>query len=400
MSARSILDDLDIEGTDFAVDDDPNLHATLADLRSRKPYAVVPFGPTRALVLLTEDLVLAAFRDEKTFPSYATYRPITSAVLGHTLQTMEGREHRINKALLSRPFRPMAAAALAESLIAPVAHQIVDAFAERGNADLVAEFTREYPVRIISALLGLPDDDVALLKRWAHDLFTFPYAPEQALRASKEYTEYITPVLAERRANPSDDLISMLVAETDAEEALGDEQILSFLRQLFPAGADTTHLSVGSALVALLTHPEQLDILRKNPTEELRWAVAEALRWEPPVGLLPRFCPEAVTWHGLDIPAETPVVFAISAANRDPSKYPDPNRFDITRRVMPATTFGGGPHGCLGNWLALVEMETALRVIVERLPGLRLQKGAKAEVTSMIATALRGPRSLLVEWDT
>ncbi|MFM9421522.1 hypothetical protein ACKLNZ_12725, partial [Thermus scotoductus] len=77
MSARSILDDLDIDGTDFAVDDDPNLHATLADLRSRKPYAVVPFGPTRALVLLTEDLVLAAFRDEKTFPSYATYRPIT-----------------------------------------------------------------------------------------------------------------------------------------------------------------------------------------------------------------------------------------------------------------------------------------------------------------------------------
>lgn len=400
MTSGIVLDDLDLEGRDFAVDDDPNLHATLAELRSRKPYAVVPFGSGRAVVLLTEELVLAAFQDEKTFPSYATYQKKTVPVFGQTLQSMEGREHRTSKAMLSRPFRPKAAAALAEPLIAPVAHQVVDAFVDRGRADLVAEFTSEYPLRIMSALLGQPADDVAKMKQWAYDLFTYPYHPEQALRAAKEYTDYILPVLAERRADPADDLISKLVTESVEGEALADDQILSFLRHLFPAGSDTTYLAVGSAIAALLSNPDQFDILRANPEEELRWTVAEALRWEPPVGLLPRFCPQAVTWHGIDIPADTPVVFAVTAANRDPAKYPDPDRFDITRRVMPATTFGGGPHGCLGNWLALVEMETALKVLIERLPGLRLQEGAKAEVTSMLTTALRGPKSLLVEWDS
>ncbi|GAA4486645.1 cytochrome P450 [Rhodococcus olei] len=401
MPDATTLADLDIDGIDFAFEDNPDLHATLADLRARKPYAVVPFAGVRAIALLTEDLVAAAFRDEKIFPAKAIYPLSTGPVLGHTLQCMTGREHRINKALVSRPFRRLATAALAEPLITPIAHQLVDAFADRGEADLVAEFTTAFPVRVISALLGLPDRDVTDMARWAHDLFNFPVDADAAMRASREFTEYITPVLAERRVNPGDDLISTLVGENVEGEELGDDQILAFLRLLFPAGADTTHLSLGSTLSALLTHPDQLDLVRADPDEQIRWAIAEGLRWEPPVAMLPRFCPEAVTWEGIDIPANTPMIFAITAANRDPATYPDPDRFDITRQVMPATAFGGGPHACLGNWLALVEMQTALAVLLERLPGLRLRAGAEeqARVTSMVAAALRGPRSLPVEWD-
>ncbi|GAA4862085.1 cytochrome P450 [Saccharopolyspora rosea] len=394
------LGDLDFTDCDFAFEDIPDLHRLLADLRARKPYALVPHGGRKAVLLLTEELVAAAFRDERTFPANAIYPYTTGAVLGRTLQCMTGREHRVNKALASPPFRRLASDALAASTIRPLAHRLVDDFADRGHADLVAEFAAPFPVRVISALLGLPEWDVDDMARWAHALFTFPLDPDGAVRASREFTERITPVLAERRAAPGDDLVSALVAHEVDGERLTDEEVLAFLRLLFPAGADTTHLALGSILSALLTHPDQLDRVRADEAE-IRWAVAEGLRWEPPVALLPRVCPDAVTWQGIDIPAGTTMIFAITAANRDPAVYPEPDRFDITRRVLPSTAFGGGPHSCLGVWLAQAELRTALSVLLARLPGLRLREGAEpaAKVSSQIASALRGPDALHVEWD-
>ncbi len=401
MTKARALDSLDIEGVDFAFDDIPDLHHMLSRLRSAKPYAIVPFGGINGVLLLTEQLVAAAFRDENTFPAKAIYPRSTGAVLGHTLQCMTGREHRINKALVSPPFRRLVAAALCEPMIKPIVHELIDAFADRGSADLVAEFANPLPVRVISALLGVPKGDAAEMARWAHDLFNYPHDPDGALQASREFTEYITPVLAERRAESGDDLISRLVGQEVEGEQLSDEQILAFLRLLFPAGADTTHLILGSLLSALLTHPDQLEQVRTNPNEEIEWAIQEGLRWEAPVALLPRFCPDAVTWQGIEIPANTPMVFAITAANRDPVKYPEPDRFDITRRVKPTTAFGGGPHSCLGNWLAMTELHAALEVLLERLPDVHLQADTEtdAQVTSQIGTALRGPNALHVEWN-
>lgn len=401
MTAPSTLDTVDIEGVDFAFEGSPEIHAVLERLRSEKPYAVVPFAGVKAVLLLTHDLVSAAFKDEDTFPASAIYPMTTGPVLGKTLQCMAGREHRVNRAIVSPPFRRSRISEYIEPILEPLAHELIDRFADRGTADLVAEFTTRYPVLVISRLLGLPVEDEATVHRWAHDLFYFPMDPPAAMRASEEFTDHVMPILAERRRNPGDDLISMLVTESAEGETLDDEQILAFLRLLFPAGADTTMLALGNTLSALLTHPDQMDLLRSDPAEHTQWAIWEGLRWEPPVGLLPRACPEATTWNGIDIPPLTPMIFSINAALRDPAVHEDPHRFDITRRATSMLAFGQGPHSCAGSWLALAELNTALTILLTRLPGLRLQDGAaeQARVTSQVGVALRGPNSLLVEWD-
>lgn len=388
----------DIEGVDFAFDDIPDVHAVLADLRARKPYAVVPYAGVHALLLLSHELVTAAFKDEESFPSAAMYSATTEAVLGHTIQCMSGEEHRVNRALVAPAFRRRLMDGHVAAILEPLAHEIVDRFADRGSADLVAEFTHQYPIQVITRLLGLPVHDEDRFRRWARELFHYPFEPAAAERASAEFTAYVTPILAERRAGPGGDLLSTLTSMRGEDgRGLTDEEVLSFLRLLFPAGADTTYLGLGNALLALLTHPDQLDLVRSDPDEHLPWAVEEALRWEPPVGLLPRLCPVRVPdWHGLDIPDETPLIFAITAANRDPAVYPDPDRYDVTRREMATLAFGDGPHVCLGTFLAIAEMRVALRVLLERLPNLRLREGAEVRVKGMLTTALRGPDRLPV----
>jgi cytochrome P450 len=194
-------------------------------------------------------------------------------------------------------------------------------------------------------------------------------------------------------------MISMLVTETTEDgEHLADEEILTFLRMLFPLGADTTALALGNILSALLNHPGQLDLLRSDLDHYLQSAVWEGMRWEPAVGMLPRACPEAATWQGIDIPALTPMIFAINAANRDPAVYPRPDDFDITRNVMPTVSFGQGRHSCIGNWLANTELLAALRALIERLPNLALDPryAETSIVTSQVGTTLRGPNALRV----
>ncbi|TWG07740.1 cytochrome P450 [Saccharopolyspora dendranthemae] len=392
----------DLDDVDFAFEDAPELHQVLAELRASKAHAVVPFAGAHAVLLLTHELVSAAFKDEDTFPASAIYPLTTGPVLGRTLQCMSGREHRINRAIASPPFRRNRATDYVEPILEPLAHELVDRIADRGEADLVEEFTSTYPVLVISRLLGLPVEDEQTVRRWAHDLFYYPFEPEAAKASSREFTDYLRPVLQQRRSEPGDDLISRLVTESAEDEALTDEQVLSFLRLLFPAGADTTALGLANLLTGLLTHPDQLALVRSDPQEHVPWAVWEGLRWEPPVGLLPRLCPEATTWHGIDVPPNTFMIFSINAALRDPAKFADPHRFDVTRRETAMLAFGQGPHTCAGTWLALAELRTALTVLLERLPGLRLHPAATAEqvrVRSQVGVALRGPRSLPVQWD-
>lgn len=400
MRTPSALGPLDLEGIDVAFEDLPDLHAELARLRRARPYAIVPFAGTKAVLLLTHELVGAAFRDEETFPAAATYSLSTGPVLGKTLQCMAGAEHRAYRTMVSPPFRKHVVEGFLERVLEPLAHELVDRFEGRGSADLVAELTTRYPVLLICRLLGLPVEDEATVHRWAHDLFTFPMDPDGARRASRELTEFVRPILARRRLDPGDDLISLLVTQTAEGEVLDDEQVLSFVRLLFPAGADTTMLGLGNTLWALLTHPEQLDALGADPAGIAPWATWEGLRWEPPVGLLPRMCPEDTTWHGIDIPAGTPMIFSVNAALRDPAEYPDPDRFDLSRREMCLLAFGQGRHSCIGMWLALAELTTVLTVLVERLPGLRLQAGGAdaVRVVGQVGTALRGPTALPVEW--
>jgi cytochrome P450 len=285
-----------------------------------------------------------------------------------------------------------------ESFLTPVAHGLIDEIVARETgpvrrADLVRDYTMRYAFTVITRLLDFPPTDFARLKRWGDGLIDFPWDPEGAKRASREFTDYVRPLIAARRAAPGEDLLSSLATVEVEGEQLSDEEIFSFLRLLFPAGADTTYRGLGSLFYAVLRHRDVYQAVQADPAK-VPAVVQEALRWEAPTALLPRFAPKDVTWAGVGIPAGAEVLFAITSANRDAAVFAEPDRFDPDRSEREFLSFGHGLHFCLGSHLARREMEVSLRVFAERLPGMRLAEG---EDPGIQGTVLRGPAQLLVD---
>lgn len=399
MAAIAYPEVLDVDDVDFAAQDVADLDARLHELRAKTPAAWVKCFGQPCLMLTSHELVSAAFRDEATFPSAAFYGEVVTPVMGRTLQTMYGTEHRINRALVSPAFRQRLMPGYVQPLLEPVAHRLIDRFAANGEADLVAQFTKRYPFAVITHLLGVPPAAEEDIERWAIGLINIQWSYENALQCSAELCEFLAPIVAERRHDPEDDLISTLATTEVEGERLSDEEIFSFVRLLFPAGADTTYLGLGSTLYGLLTHPDQLARVRADPDTECRWAAEEGLRWIPPASLLPRRCPDDVVWRGIPIPGGAQMVYAIAAANRDPAVFDHPDRFDVGRRPGGTLTFGFGAHFCLGAHLARAEMAVALAVVLDRLPGLHLVPGAEVRITGAVGGFLRGPDHLPVQFD-
>jgi len=391
----AVLDD----DADYAVEDMPDLHERLAALRRRAPAAWVRAFGQPALMFTTYDLVLEAFKDEETFPSAAFYSNVVTDVLGRNIQCMYGDEHRRNRSLASPAFRRSLMPGLIQPLLEPVANELIDRFEPRGEADLVADFTARYPFKIILRLLGLPQAAEEDVTRWALGMLDIQQNYENAVRCSQEFVAFVDPIMQRRRTEPADDLISKLATEEVGGERLTDEEILNFLKLLFPAGADTTYLGLGNTLLGLLTNPDQLARVMADPHGEARWAGEEGLRWNPPVALLPRHNPRDVEWHGIPIPGDTPLLFAIASANRDPAMFDDPDRFDVGRHPTGTLAFGFGTHFCLGAHLARAEIEVSLRVLLDRLPRLRLVPDDDVRIGSTFVQLLRGPNRLPVRFD-
>lgn len=310
---------------------------------------------------------------------------------------MFGEEHRVNRALVSPAFRQRLMPGLIGPLLEPVAHELIDRFASKGSADLVADFTGRYPFTVITRLLGLPEHSEDDVRRWALGMLDIRNH-ERALLSSAEFVAFVDPILQRRRTDPGDDLVSTLATTEVDGSRLTDEEIFNFLRLLFPAGADTTYLGLGSTLYALLTNPDQLAIVLDDPDVECRWAAEEGIRLNPPTAWIPRYNPRDIVWHGVEIPAGTSMYLGVMAANRDPEVFPDPDRFDVQRRPGSVMTFGFGTHFCLGAHLARAELETALRVILARLPELRLTEQDGVRITGTFHHLLRGPNRLPVQF--
>jgi cytochrome P450 len=183
ISAPNTLD-LDV---DLALDDVPDLPALLHEIRATHPAAWVNAFGQRALLLSSHELVEAAFRDEATFPAAAFYSLVTGPVMGRNIQTMDGAEHRTNRALVSPAFRPKLMPGLIAPLLEPVAHELIDRFEAKGSADLVQEFTRIYPFRVILRMLGLPPHDEEEVQRWALGILDIQMHPDEALRCAQEF---------------------------------------------------------------------------------------------------------------------------------------------------------------------------------------------------------------------
>ncbi|MBB84146.1 MAG: cytochrome P450 [Deltaproteobacteria bacterium] len=384
---------------DFATDAVPNLHEILRDLRERHAVAPVRYhGATAYLITRFGDL-RSAMADDESFPSWAAYARHTEPVMGRTIQCMGGDEHRRNRGLVSAAFRPRLMTEFVEAFLTPVAHQLVDAILEGqsgpcGTADLVSSYTTRYAFTVITRLLDFPPTDFERLKRWGDGLIDFPWDPEGAQRSSAEFTEYLKPLIDDRRANPGEDLLSSLATVEIEGERLSEEEIFSFLRLLFPAGADTTYRGLGSMFYAVLTHREVWESIKADP-DRIPAVVQESLRWEGPTAMLPRFAPKDVKWAGVDIPGGSEVIFGITSANRDREIFDAPDRFDPDRKEREFLSFGHGAHFCLGSHLARREMEVSLRVLSERLPDMVFAEDADPAIQG---TVLRGPKTLPVEF--
>jgi len=385
-----------VELDDDADYNDPTLsgyQARLAPLRAEKGVVRLRFGASSGLLLLRYTDVRNAFCDDVRFSKSEALRPITFPFMGPNLMGYDGHEHRVKRALVSRAFRRSAIPRYVESLFRPIAEDLVDELAPLGKCDLMTGFAKKYPLRVITRLLGIPRDDEDQMGRWAVAMLDMAGDPRGAAKAHAEFTEYVAPLVDERRARPGDDLLSTIVSEEVEGERLADEEVFGFLRLLFPAGADTTWLALGSLMVAVLEHP---DVHRRllADEEERYWAIEETLRWESTTGTEARSTTEDVVVSGVEIPAGELVRLAVPVANRDPDVFPDPDRWDLDRRPKQHLAFGIGRHFCLGAFLARAELEVALEVLLRRLPGLRL-----VEEPRITGVVLRGPRTLRVAWD-
>ncbi|MDG2333573.1 MAG: cytochrome P450 [Myxococcota bacterium] len=370
----------------------PDFHQKLAQLREERPVAPVQFHGKRAWILTRHADVAAAFRDERLFSARAVQEVNTFPVMGRNIMGMEGEEHRINRALASPKFKLREVNRVVGDLIEPLCHRLIDEFAGHPETDLVQSFNKRLPLIAICRLLGIPPEDDERLGQWAMDLISYPWDPQGALASARAFTEYLGGVLEQRRAAPGEDLLSALASEEVEGHRLSDEEIFSFVRVLFPAGADTTYLGLGSLMLGLLEKPGAFEALKGDSPGQAR-AVEEALRWEPPTALLPRMTLQGGEFQGEPLGPDTAVLLAIAGANRDPSVFDEPDRFDPSRDASGHLSFGYGNHFCLGSHLARAEMCTALAVLAERL--------GEIELTSapvMHGAVLRGPDRLLIRF--
>jgi cytochrome P450 len=335
-------------------------------------------------------------RDNETFSSAIIIDAFGDVLGKHVMLGMDEPEHGRHRSLVAKAFSQKAMARWEDELVGKVGNQLIDQFATRGRADLVKEFTFPYPTQIIASLLGLPREDYPQFQRWSISLLSFTINPERGRAASLALEEYFTPILAARREEPRDDLISSLAqAEIDGQK-LSDEEIFSFLRLLLPAGVETTYRSLGNMLFGLLSNTDQLDAIRADRSL-LPQAIEEAVRWEPPLLTITRGATRDTELAGLPIPAGSSVMPMLGAANRQDDRYPDPDRFDIFRSARAHIGFGHGVHVCLGMHLARLEMRVAVNLLLDRLPNLRLDpEGDDPHIRGQV---FRSPTSLPVLFD-
>ncbi len=348
---------------------------------------------TPACIVTSHRLVTRVLSDPQTFSSSAySYKEAA----GRNILQMDGDEHARYRALVQRGFSRRSLEAWSNQVFAPIVEGYVERIAPLGRADLVADLTFRFPIHVIARMFALPEDDLETLHDWSSGIFLAPVSMERAMQCSAELIAFLRPFMERRRREPGDDLMSLLATVELDGERLSDEDILAFIMVMIPAGGETTYRATSNLLYALLTHPEQLRAVRSRPGL-IGAAVEEALRWEGPITAILRYAMCDTELEGFEIAAGTHVVVSLGAASRDGSRWERPDAFDLHRRSRPGLAFGWGTHRCLGMHLGKVEMEIALRTVLERLPGLRLDPDA-ADV-HIAGDHFRSPRSLPVRFD-
>lgn len=292
--------------------------------------------------------------------------------LDANLLNMDPPDHTRIRRMVVRAFTPRRI----EQLRTPVretADRLLDALGTHGGTDLVAAYAAPLPITVICDLLGIPDEHRRDFRVWTDVLVApDPARPSAAKEAVVAMLGFFTQLLAAKRKEPADDLLSDLIAVRDEGDRLTEDELMSLVFLILFAGYENTVQLIGNAVLGLLTHPDQLAALRATP-DRLPATVEEFARHEGPALLaIRRFPVEDVTIGGVTVAAGETVLLSLSAANRDPRRFPDPGRLDLGRDASGHLALGHGIHYCLGAPLARLETEIALSALLERLPDLAL----------------------------
>lgn len=358
---------------------------------SKTPESLLPKQEYSAMSF---DAVNTVFRDGRVFSS-KPYDKTIGLFMGPTILAMEGKKHREHRSLVSAAFKSKALARWEPTVVRPICNALIDEFIETGRADLIRNFTFEFPTRVIAKLLGLPADDLPMFRKRAVQLISYHVNYEGAFEASAALKDYFLEQIEQRKSTPTEDIIGDLVtAEVDGEK-LTDEAIYSFLRLLLPAGLETTYRSSGNLLYLLLTHPEQFAAVQAD-RELLAPAIEEGLRYETPLTVVQRFTTEDTEVEGVKIPARSVIGVCIGSANRDERRWERSEEFDIFRKHVPHISFAAGEHTCLGLHLARLETRVAMECLLNRLTNVTLLTDDDPHIHGQ---PFRSPNALPVTFD-
>ena len=325
--------------------------------------------------------VSAIFRDrrfgrevpaEKRAPVPDHLRPFY-AVEAHSMLELEPPRHTRLRSLVLRAFTSRRIAAL-QPEIAQLCHDLIDALPD-GEFDLLGLFGQRLPVIVIARLLGVPEDMGDDLLRWSNAMVGMYQAgrdrarEDAAVAATEAFVAFMRSYVDQRRKTPSDDLITALIQAEQEGEKLSTDELITTCILLLNAGHEATVHSIGNGVKCLLENGAPVSTLGPDAIEG---TVEEILRLDPPLHIFTRWAYEDVEVMGTPIPKGSEVQLLLAAANRDPGVWEDPARFSPARPIKPNTSFGAGIHFCVGAPLARLELQTALPILFDRLPGLRL----------------------------
>ncbi|WP_329185333.1 cytochrome P450 family protein [Streptomyces sp. NBC_01428] len=389
--------DLGEYGTGFT----ENPHPVYAELRALGPVHRVRLPPPDAhhetwLVVGYEE-ARAALADPRLAKDAGkigiTF--LDEELIGKYLLVADPPQHTRLRSLIAREFTPRRVAALAPR-IQEITDELLDAMLPRGHADLVESFAYPLPLTVICELLGVPAPDRATFRALSSEAVA-PTSAESEYDAFVRLAAYLRDLIEDKRsAGPADDLLSGLIRTTAEDgDRLSPEELRGMAFVLLVAGHETTVNLIAGAVHGLLTHPDQLAALRADMTL-LDATIEETLRYEGPVeNATFRYAAEPLDIGGTAMASGDAVMIGLTAADRDGTRYPAPDRFDIRREARGHIAFGHGIHYCLGAPLARLEARVALGSLLERCPDLALDGPPSGWLPGML---MRGARRMPVRW--
>ncbi|APE24961.1 MULTISPECIES: cytochrome P450 [Streptomyces] len=287
-------------------------------------------------------------------------------------------EHRQLRQLMQQGFTRRLITTM-EPKIQRVCDDLIDAFVKRGSTEFMTEYAHPFPAKVIAEMLGVNPEDYPAFVVWSEDLLNFAGSLRPTLemfRAAQDgllaMMDYFARLLPERRENPGDDLVSLLLSAESEGEWMTAEQVLANCTQIIVAGHETTRNLVANGVELLLRYPEQRALLESRP-ELMPSAVREIMRFESPLQFIRRVAREDFEFGGAEVREGDGLVLMLGSANRDPEAFDDPDTFDLTRNPTGHLAFGWGPHVCVGAALAELEGQVSFRTLLDRLPGLELR---------------------------